>query len=350
VAVKTWGQGVNSNPDGCAEMFKGCLAYLVLGGAISGLSSIEWQFIWGYLLSAFGLFPSLPSGVNAAFSAVVYAEAAGCIVASVYALIYRREGWRPALSGLGVWTGLCAFAAVVVLLVWGVSSFDSKAAGGYVGTRLGAYVSLIGEYVSLALDIFPSLPSAVNGLFSLAVYVAVVGCLSGLIFWARKKDRTWVHAWKVMQRWGIASFALIAVALAGWGLVALIGALGGGVYVLLVAGRLMDLLVIMVVTAAVIAFLTLLTRQMLKMRHDFEGMLRPPVTDADWKQQFRGLSPRYQARRLKDLERGLFELKDDQLLLLLEEIEADVGKDPAQSAYWEKRYEIESITRQHRVG
>lgn len=94
----------------------GCMGILTILGLIGWeLSFIAWQSVGNYILLTFGLFPSIPLYANIALSAVIYAEAAGCLVALVAILLKGREGLKAAGGGLGIWTILCWLAALIVL-------------------------------------------------------------------------------------------------------------------------------------------------------------------------------------------------------------------------------------------
>lgn len=336
--VRSWGQKLGES-DGCA----GCLGWITLGLIVSGLSSIAWQSLWDYTLTTFGLFPSFPLAANVALSAIIYAEAAGCVVALAVGLIKGRSGWKPVLKGLGIWTLVCMAATDIVLLVWKLSRINWRA----VGDSIGAHV---GGFFAYTLNLFGFLPSLVNGLLSLAVYVEIIGCLAGLAVGLRKKDVAWGQARKVMKVTTKISLVMALIAFLLWGLGSLLGFLGSSLQEVVISGRLAQLIAVIIVVVLGVWFIVHFVPQVSEVMPYLGARHKPAESDETWKRQFRGLDPNTQAGLLKRVTRGMFNLSDQKLLLLLEEIEPSIEKEPALSAYWEKRFEIEQITRQHRIG
>lgn len=343
------GRGAKLKYGSLSEDTKGCLgcagSLVVLGLIVRVWSLVNWQAVWDYMLSTFGLFPSAPPYANIALSVVAYAEAAGCLLVLVVVLARGRKDWNDWGIGLGYWTLCCSFCALVLLAIWGIASLESETVPGFIFVPLGAFLSA-------TLNLFRFLPIGVNRLLSLAVYVEIIGCLVGLAAGLRKTGTGWEQMRKVIRRTTRASLIIVAVTFLLWGVVLLLGFLGSSIYDVAISGRLGQVLVFLIMLTLLVwagSYLTPLTEEMvlpyLKIRRNHAE------TKESWKQQFDGLDPNTQAILLKQVRRKMFnKLSDQEVLQMLEEIQNSIEEEPARSAYWEKRFEFEQITRQHRVG
>lgn len=324
----------------------GCVLGWAIVGLIGwGLSLIAWRSIGQYLFLTFGLFSSIPLYANVGLSAVVYAEAAGCLVALAAVVVKRRVAFKTAGSALGVWTILCLLAALVVLAAWWISSLDLGAVADFIFVPLGAFLAF-------TLNFFSVLPSGVNRLLSLAVYVEVIGLLVGLALGLKNKETNWERARKVTRGTTWTALVIQALAFLLWGFVALLGFLGSSLYEVVITGRLGQLFVILIVMGVVgtiSVYLALLTDEMVRPR--IKARFNPAKTCEEWKQQFARLDPHTQAMLLKQVKRKMLGGRTDhELLSMLEEVQDSAKEEPARSAYWEKRFEFEQITRQHEIG
>jgi hypothetical protein len=324
----------------------GCLITVaVIGLAVWGLSFVEWSAFWKHLVATLGLFPHLPRYVNGGFSTAIYAESLGFLAALVAVLVGRRKALEGAGCWLLAWTFLCGLAALVVLAAWKIGSLEEGAIPDFIQATLGAFLGA-------TLNLFGFLPSFINRLFSLAVYVEIIGCMVGLAVGLKKKEMAWERGRKIMKRTTWTALVIAALALVLWGVAILLDFLGASLYEVVITGRLGQLIVIVTMLVSVgiiIYFLAPLTDEML--RPHFKARFYSARTCEEWKLDFGELDPHTQAVFLKQVKRKMLGGRTDhQLLSMLEEVEGSVKEEPARSAYWKKRFEFEQITHQLEIG
>lgn len=184
----------------------------------------------------------------------------------------------------------------------------------------------------------------------MAVYVEIIGCLAGLAVGLRKRKETWAQAWKVLKRTTWASLVIAALTFLLWCIAALLSSLEASLYDVVMLGKLGQLIVFVLALASLGTGLYFLAPLMGEMLPYFKVRFYSVGTCEEWKWQFRGLDPNTQALLLRQMRRKMFDQSDHELLSMLEEVQDSVKAEPALSAYWEKRFEFEQITRQHRIG
>lgn len=275
--------------------------------------------------------------LNVALSIVIYAEVLGLFVSIAGGVMDQPRSLRTTLKMAGVWTVVCLAFAALVFMVWGVSLIDF--------TPLWSFLDRI-------FGLFPFLPSYVNRLFSVAVFVELAGLLATLVVWFRKKDVEWRERLTILKVSTVISLVVVSIALIMWGFASLISLLLLGVYSVVYSGKLAQIFVVIVLVAALGAFLVLLVTLIRDMMPYLEDLRRRPLLSSEeWRSQFEVLEPDRQARLIRrTTTRSLPDLRNDAAFLsLLRTIEKDIKKEPALSAYWAKRNDLEAIERQKRI-
>jgi hypothetical protein len=299
-----------------------CLALSGAALLIWGLSSINWQAVWQFILVECGLFSSLPSAVNVALSLLVYGEIAGLLVALASRLIKKRGGRVKSLEVFKIWTVLCLVLSAVVLLIWGLTIVNW-------------------QLIASTLGLLSFLPPAVDAALSVAIYVEIIGLVVALVSGIRRKNEGWSRGLKVLKKWSALSLGLVAITFLVW---------GSYTY----SDYLARLLAIIIFSAPALALLVLFSI-LLRDAAPYLVVLRGPIrrarfNSASWKQELRNRDPEFQAALLRRTTPETLDLPVGDFLTLLQEVENSIKGDPAQSAYWAKRQQIEQIIRQERIG
>jgi hypothetical protein len=328
------------NTSSVGEAALGCLAWILLGLACSGisaLSKINWQSVGAYALQTFGLFPSLRTWVNVSFSVIAYGILAGCLVTLVVIVVKRLRDVSKILEGLAIWVGWCLTAALIVLVLWGVSTIDFSSPRAFIVATIVAIFSL-----------FPYFPALVNALLSLAFYLEVIGCLVALGMAVRKRDEGLQQPLKVLGTWTMVSAVVALVPFLVWGILLLLAKLGLGFYSAAVTGQLGPIAVVVLIIGCIISIFILTSKTLAGTWLDVSDVFRRPANPIDEWKQFQHLSPKRQAMLITRASES--NRSDEDFLKLLQSVEKSVAEEPASSVYWETRGKMEAIALQKRMG
>lgn len=288
-----------------------------------GLSLIAWAEIWQFLLRVAGLFPSLPPVANAILSAVVYAVMFGAARALWTG---TRRGWKPALKPFAKLGAICLGVSVGLYLFGRAALVDWKA---------------ILKAVASTLGLFRSLPNPLNAAFSIAVYAEAVGLAVAAFAALRREPGGARRGRELLVTWTYVCLGFVAVVVLLW---------GSYLY-----SNYLALALAYVVGIMVAVSLCIIAGRLAREMAPYIVVWRGPIaghryTTESWKAELRALDPDYQAALLRRTKPDAFGLPVGEFLALLESVEGVIKEDPAQSAYWAKRQQIEQIIRQERVG
>jgi hypothetical protein len=307
-----------------------CLIFSASVFLLWWLSSVDWKAVWEFIVSAWkfivvtlGLFPALPRIVNVALSIAIYAEIIGCMLVFVSGLKNRHKGRRQSLRRLKPWTIVCLSLSITVLLIWGLTLVNWRA---------------VGRFIAGIFGLLPSLPTAVNIALSAAIYVEIIGCVACLASGLKNRHVGWKRS--LTRLWGLTIFCLglVIVAFLGWGLYT-------------ISDQLSWILAI-TLTVAIVVLLFIIILNLIKDALPFFVVLRSPARYGSemWKQELRNRDPEFQAWTLRRTTPDTLNLSMSDFLMVLQEIENSIQKEPALSAYWAKRYQVEQTLRQERIG
>jgi hypothetical protein len=216
--------------------------------------------------------------------------------------------------------------SLIILLIWGLSFVDWRALWVIVAANFG---------------LLAFLPPAVNVMFSAIIYAEIIGCIVNLMLIRKKKHEPWGERLKLLKRWTKVCAGLFIIILLGWGL-----------YVVSdLVGQILAIVIFLVLVMIIVIALGRIMKDMAPLL----VVLRRPMGYASyssemWKEDFRKLDPSFQATFMRRTTPEVLGLTVNGFLELLQEVERDVKKEPALSAYWAKRYQIELIIRQDRIG
>jgi len=303
-----------------------CMAFAIVILLIWGLSSVNWQAILGFIVAIFGLLPFFPPLVNVALSVAIHAEIIGCVVILVSGFKKKNKGRGRSLNVFVPWTGKCLAFAIVVLLIWGLSLANWQAIWQFIASNFG---------------LFSFFPAAVNVVLSVATYAEIIGCLASLVLGLRRGHKGRRKGLKLFVRWSQICLGLVMAAFLGWGLYAF-------------SYRIAQTLAIILFSILVI-LLSIFTGRLMRDMFPSLVFLRRPIGYAGfnsegWKRELRELDSDSQATILSRTTHEMIGLSVNDYLVLLQEVEKHVRKEPALSAYWAKRYQLEQIIRQERIG
>jgi hypothetical protein len=139
-----------------------------------------------------------------------------------------------------------------------------------------------------------------------------------------------------------------------WVIIELWSILGARIYdvssEIVLSGKLPQLLVFIVLGVALIGVLVIVLQLAGDIRPILGELRRlPPLTGEQWELQFENLRSDQQAMFLRRTSARSLNLTDPDFLALVRKIEKHIQKEPALSAYWAKRHDLETIERQRRV-
>ncbi|MCP4157541.1 MAG: hypothetical protein GY757_58060, partial [bacterium] len=195
--------------------------------------------------------------------------------------------------------------------------------------------------------IFSSLSTVINIALSGAIYLSLTGSLI-IVLWGMKQDYG-------RREWGCKLFRYLTVFCAGVVVVTLVG---WGLYEF--AGHLSQVLALIIILALVVLMVYIFRALMREAAPligrmlEFTGISRSRRLAGfgadEWKEELGGLEPNYQATLLRRTSTESMGLKINDFLLLLQEVEGVIKKEPALSVYWAKRSQVEHIIRQEKTG
>jgi hypothetical protein len=282
----------------------------VATAAIWGVVETPWAAVWAFLLRV-SLFPRAPEKANVLLTAVIWVEGAGLLVITMW----RRSD--RLVNGF-VLTALCALAAA---LIAGVFLVDW---GGVWG-------------LLVRISLFNNLSPIWNVVISHWLYAEAIGGLLALRRMARPEATSaagtgFFRAWTTVCA-GAALFSLLC-----WSMYFFGDLYGRGAALVLVALCLYLALGHLAWDA---------TRYLVILRNvHFLGR----STGSQWAAEFQKLNAEGQAMALRRATPEWLNVTPAELLALLASVQEVVLPDPASSAYWAKRFEIEQILRQERMG
>jgi hypothetical protein len=290
------------------------LYFCVMGFLVWAGGFVDWALVGRELLATATLFRPLPPVVNVVFSLVVYAEIVGCLVLTLRAR--GRDSHGPARCML--WTAAMFLASLATSLVWLVTAINWQA--------LWA--------LAFRVSFLPWLPAWVNVPLSMIVYFETI-----LLAVAGLRLRAGLSSRRFLKRWTLLCLELTALGFLCW---------------FLGAAFLSRVLVIAIVVACSVV-IVLAVRQLGREfafnapwpRGSRAGVKRSIET---WKKDMAGIRPEAQAASLRQTTPESLDVGVTGFLAVLKEIEDLIKKEPAASAYWAKRHEIEQILRQEQSG
>jgi NACHT domain-containing protein len=303
-----------------------CLGTALLVISIWGLTSIDRQAILELLMTVCFLVPFLPPRANLVVSLALYAEVVGCLLSLLAGLRQRRHKRDRALEFLARWTGACLGVMVVIFVTWYISAFNWLA---------------VVQFIESTFAVFPQLPSLVNIVISGVLYAEIVGVVASIVRVSRRRYRVPLDL-RFFLRWTAVCSGLGAATFVAWGIYRYSAYLAR------------SFAVILLLAVAAVWFL-LFGRLMRGVGPALALYLLGPIGRASydrttWIQQLAKLDPPAQAALLRRTMPDAVNLQAHQFLALLQEAETSVQEEPAKSAYWAKRYQIEQIVRQEKVG
>jgi hypothetical protein len=292
------------------------------------LTVIDWNAVVSLIIEKVGFLAFLPPAANAALSIAIYLEIIGCLVSLVIKRKKRQESNALEVAGFLfiVWTCLCFGWIILLVLGWLLALVNWKA----IWTFLAPYFGLLAF-----------LPPAVNFALTIAIYVETIGCLVSLLIRLKKGYQSRERSLKVLKIFTWVCMGLIIATLMLWGLYT-------------VSDQVARLLAL-IISLVLLVILVISLRRLILDTAIFDAVLRWQMGYGRynrelWAQKVRTLNPSYQARLLRRTTPEALGLSVNDFLTLLQEVEGNVQQEPALSAYWAKRYQIEQIVRQERVG
>jgi hypothetical protein len=241
------------------------------------------------------------------------------------------------MESSAVWIAVCLFFAATVLVVWGIWLINFRPLWNLLGNTF---------------NLFTFLPWFVNRSLSIAVFIELIGVLATIVLWFRKRDVEWRKRLVFLQISTGLSVGLLVIVLIGWGVITLLGLwLMLMLNVVVFSGKLPQIIVVLVMLGALgalMSMLTPLTKDAMTYLGEFHR--RPQRSAEQWRLQFEVLEADRQARLiLRTTARSLGLHDDSALLNEFKAIEKDIKKEPALSAYWVRRKNLEAIDRQKQV-
>lgn len=302
-----------------------CVVYIVTVLSVWGLWVVKWQAVWKFIVWKVAIFSSLPDLVNVGLSTAIYVQAIVSATSAISAIstVQRRRG-RPSAVFVP-WTVACFAVSALVMVGWGFSRIPWS-----------LMLKLIARYSGL----FHFLPNPVNVSLSLSVYIEAAGLVVFLIsmLW---KPQSWQQHVKTLGLWTILAFCVTVATFVLW-------------FIYLYADKVARLLgVILIIGFAVIAGTVFwgLFGEVFSAYILLAGRLGSARFGAqNWARSFQKLDPGLQARLLRGTTPETLSMPPSDFLVLLQELEDKIQKEPALSAYWAKRYQIEQIVRHERRG
>lgn len=298
-----------------------CVLLCIATVLVWRLSMADWKAI-GQFLTHFGLLSILPPAVNAALSTVIYAV----LICGLISFRLRHKKGPKALRRRKffiVWRACAAVFVIAVLVIWLLSLINWVALGQFFAAHFG---------------LFSSLPAAVNAGFSIAICAEFIGILISLARRLKRNPESQQRSLILFKVWTSACVVLVFVTLLGW-------------YLYLHPEYIPQGIAVVLMLAAAILFLIVLGFLM-------RGLV-PMIFSRRWpaelslekqKQRFRDSAPEHQAFLLRRAMPEARSQTASELLGFLQDVENDVQEEPALSAYWSKRYEVEQILRQDKIG
>jgi len=329
-------------------LFLKILSLLLVSGALSLLASrIEFAPSSGYTSENLCLFSSLPFGLNILISVFIYAEALGFVLSLLAGVMNEPRNPTTALNMFKVWTGICLSILVIVLTLWGIYLIDF--------TPLWNFIA----WTVRTLRLFTVVPILVIALLSILSFIKLISSLPALMIWLRQSGLS--KGAKILKITITVTLLSGLIALAAWGgiyllpllkqaVLYLLNLLISAVYAVLFSDKLGLILVFIVMSVALgllIWILAAVTRILLPY---FPGFWRlPSVGIEEWRLQLEALEADRQAMLIRRTTASSLNLSDSAFLALLRRIEKHIKKEPALSAYWAKRNDLEVIDRQQRI-
>lgn len=330
----------------CITLFIGIplsifIAYAA-GGILFYLLGLIFRLIFNILIfteKTLCLFPKLPFLINFLISFGIYAVIICLVLFILFELKEKKINIRE-LFKIFKLSILIFIISPFSYLFMCVLSIAVLSLLGFLIFNLVNWQS-IWKLIGPNFSMFPFLPGLTNNIFSIIIYLEIIGCVTGIILFIKSKVKKFEKSLYFFIIWTFYCILMSVITFLGWALYE-------------TSNYLVRLILLIILMASIVLFIISIinfSRHMIPLLIKLIGQFKHPQHSSEaWKNKLQKLNSDYQAMYLKRTTPETLEISINDFLQLLIEVESYVQHEPALSAYWAKRYEIEQIIRQERIG